>query len=314
MCGPNLKRIRDSGATIEDDMCPESQRVLPPGRTALSGKPEVRGIPTVRMNSFDTETSDGFTRVPIPDTISDTVHGDVDLVKFMILNTGAGIVLKIKDKFVGISRTYLSDEMESGASTYYECVEEFTSTFEYRDIYNIPYFALKTPLGSLYVKYMRIFDIMRQTHSFWEINETDEVLAFTASRSGVLEGGPIVSADHCQAGTSKKVYDVIPFMFEVEEDEEEVPTTLGLKFGETRVEVDYSPTQTLGELRATIQTKFDIEPAGQRLIYNGRELTDDAKTLNELNVQAGFTVAVMKRGGRRTFRNVRKSRKRKPSN
>ena len=317
MCGPNRKRLKDSGTRVDDDgTCdpPPPARILPDGRTALVNAGQVQGVRVILMKSYGDSALETFPKFPVPDVISDTVHGDVDFQKFMILNTGTGIILKINDKFVGISRKYLSQEMESGESTYYECVEEFTRSFEFSDIYDTPYFAIKTPLGSLYTTYAMVLGMMESTHSFWEFEETPTVLAFTASRSGVLAGGPIVSADHCQAGTSKKTYNLFPFMFEVEEDEEEVPTTLGLKFGETRVEVDYSPTQTLGELRATIQTKFDIEPAGQRLLYNGRELSDDAKTLKDLNVQAGFTVAVMKRGGRRTFRNVRRSRKRRPSN
>jgi hypothetical protein len=314
MCGPNLKRLKDAGTIVEDDGLCDPPRVLPPGRNVLGGPEEVQSIRVVNMTSYSDEAYDEIPKFPVPDVISDTVYGDVDLQKFMILNTGTGIILKIDDKFVGISRKYLSNQMESGESTYYECVEEFTRSFEFRDIYDTPYFAIKTPLGSLYTTYAMALGMIDNTHSFWELEETPTVLAFTASRSGVMAGGPIVSADHCQAGTSKKVYTVYPIMFEVDEEKEDVPTTLGLKFGETRVEVDYSPTQTLGELRATIETKFDLAPDKQRLLYNGRELSDDAKTLKELNVQAGFTVAVMKRGGRRTFRNVRKSRKRKPSN
>ena len=310
ICGPNLQRLRASGTTVDDDdgVC----GVVVPG--SLSGREQVQGLHLIKVSSFDEDSITEFPRVPVPSVISDIVHGDTDFQTFVIRNFGSGIVLKIKDKYVGISRAYLSGEMEEGSSTFYECTEEFESTFEYSDIKETPFFAIKTPYGSLYVPYGQVLSMLEYGHSFWEVIETDQVLEFTASRSGVLAGGPVASVDHCQAGTTKKVYDAEPFMFEVEEDEEDVPTTLGLKFGETRVEVGYSPTQTLGELRGIIQTKFDLAPDKQRLLYNGRELADDVKTLKELNVQAGFTIAVMKRGGRRTFRNTRKSRKRKPSN
>ena len=310
ICGPNLQRLKDAGTHVEDDGLCEPHRVLPPGRNTLDDAVQVQKLQTVKVSSFHEDSIAQFLRVPVPSVISDIVHGDTDFQTFVIRNFGGGLVLKIKDKYVGISRVYLSDEMKAGSSTFYECIQEFTSAFEFRDIYDTPYFAIKTPYGSLYVLYEQVIGMLEYDHSFWEVIETDQVLEFTASRRGVLAGGPIESADHCQTGTTKKVYDIEPFVFEVEEEEEEVPTTLGLKFGETRVEVDYSPTQTLGELRGIIQTKFDLSPDKQRLLYNGRELADDTKMLKDLNVQAGFTVAVMKRGGRKTFRRRRCSKRR----
>jgi Leucine-rich repeat (LRR) protein len=267
------------------------------------------------IRSYTAESVDAFREYPIPDSISDAVHGNVSFEKFVVLNSGSGIVLRLEDSgvYLGISRAYLSAEMQSGNSMYYECSKKFTSTFEYSDIINKPYFALKTTNGSFYIPFEAAVLMLQNTHSFWKIFDiTGLILSFTASRSAIIAGGPIMSADHCQGGTSKQVYNIQPFMFIVEDEEEEVPTTVGLKFGEERIEIPFVPTQTIDEVKAAIAAKWpELTTEKQRLIYNGKPL--ESGTLGDAKVQPGFTIQIIKRGGRKTYRRIRKTKKR-PSN
>jgi hypothetical protein len=227
----------------------------------------------------------------------------------MVLNHGGGLILKIKDSYAGISRSYLTKELKSGESAYYECKQKFTGTFEYSDILKIPYFALKTTNGTFYITLVEAMFMQKHTHSFWELVETGYTLTFTASRSAIIAGGPLMSADHCQGGTSKMLYQLSILVFTMEDEEEEVPTTVGLKFGEERIEIPFVPTQTIDEVKAAIAAKWpELTTDKQRLIYNGKPL--ESGTLGDAKVQPGFTIQIIKRGGRKTYRRIRKTKKR----
>lgn len=53
--------------------------------------------------------------------------------------------------------------------------------------------------------------------------------------------------------------------------------------GET-IPFDAEPTTRIEELKQQIQTKLNVEPVNQKLIFKGKHL-EDAKTLSELNVK-----------------------------
>jgi hypothetical protein len=267
-------------------------------------------LPDIRSYTEELLAKPEIVRYAVPDTIYDLVHGEISFTKFMVLNYGGGLILKIKDSYAGISRSYLTKELKSGESTYYECKQKFTGTFEYSDILKTPYFALKTTNGTFYTTLLEAMLVQKHTHSFWELIE-EHTLAFTASRTAVIAGGPLMSADHCQAGTSKIVYQIIPMVLTMEDDEEEeVPTTIGLKFGEERIEIPFVPTQTIDEVKAAIAAKWpELTTEKQRLIYNGKPL--ESGTLGDAKVQPGFTIQIIKRGGRKTYRRLKKRKTKK---
>lgn len=270
-------------------------------------------IPDVKTYTDEFLAKPEVAKHALPDTISDLVHGDVSFTKFMVLNYGGGLALKVNDSYAGISRSYLTKELKSGDSTYYECKQKFTGTFEYSDILRTPYFALKTTNGSFYITMSEAILIQQHAHSFWELVETGNTLTFTASRIGVIAGGPIESADHCQGGTSKMLYQLVPMVFTMEDDEEDVPTTVGLKFGEERIEIPFVPTQTIDEVKAAITAKWpELTTEKQRLIYNGKPL--ESGTLGDAKVQPGFTIQIIKRGGRKTYRAKKKQTRKRLAN
>lgn len=328
--GDNLQALRTAGTMIygeaeQPDLPDEPEE---PGEVStdpefaqqlrlygtLSGREDL-DIPLPDVKSYTDEFLAGFgvAKVPLPNEIGDLIHGKISFMQFVVLNSGSGVVVKINDSYNGISRGYISKEVESGNSTYYECSKKFTRYFDYSDIMKTPYFALKTPSGSLYIEMKDALIMLKQTHSFWELTDTEYTIAFSASRSAVIAGGPLMSADHCQGGTAKKIYQLVPIVFEMEEEEEAVPTTVGLKFGEERIEIPFVPTQTIDEVKAAITAKWpELTTDKQRLIYNGKPL--ETGTLGDAKVQPGFTIQIIKRGGRKTYRVKKNKTKKRPSN
>jgi Leucine-rich repeat (LRR) protein len=332
--GQNMNALRLAGSNVfgdpegdeEEDMGePEDGSALPQEPPEVSTDPGFRQrlgigtltgradldiiLPDIRSYTDELLAKPDVVKDALPDTITDLVHGDVSFTKFMVLNYGGGLILKIKDSYAGISRSYLTKELKSGESAYYECKQKFTGTFEYSDILKIPYFALKTTYGTFYITLVEAMFMQKHTHSFWELVETGYTLTFTASRSAIIAGGPLMSADHCQGGTSKMLYQLSILVFTMEDEEEEVPTTVGLKFGEERIEIPFVPTQTIDEVKAAIAAKWpELATEKQRLIYNGKPL--ETGTLGDAKVQPGFTIQIIKRGGRKTYRRIRKTKKR----
>jgi len=317
--GPNMDALKAAGTNVTGE--PEQPQVqeddaeevsTDPGFAfhlqlgTLSGRSDLDiPIPDVKTYTDEFLAQQGVEKLSLPDEIADLVHGSISFMKFVVLNSGSGVVVKVNDSYSGIPRGYLAKELESGDSTYYECSKKFTQTFDYSDILKNPYFALKTPSGSLYISMEDAILMLKHTHSFWELVDSGYTIGFSASRTAVIYGGPIMSADHCQAGTSKKVYQLIPIVFETEDEEDEVPTTIGLKFGEERIEIPFSATQTIDEVKSAITAKWpELTTDKQRLIYNGKPL--ETGTLGDANVQPGFTIQIIKRGGRKTYRRIRK--------
>ena len=319
--GPNLQALHGAGATIEGDLLdPADYEVsthpwfqLRSQVGTLSGREDL-DIPLPVIESLDDDyIRDVLEELPLPDEIVDIQHGSISFMKFAVLNYGSGLIFKVDDSYSSISRRDLLKELKSGNSTYYECSRKFTGTFEYSDIIKTPYFALKTSSGSLYIKMRDALTIMIHTHSFWKLSDSGYTIAFSASRSGVLAGGPIMSADHCQGDTAKKIYEITPIAFELPTVREDIPNILTLKFGEESIQIPFVPTQTITEVRAAITAKWpELTHDKQRLFYNGRML--ERGVLEEERVKPDTTIMVMKKGGRKTYRWVKKNKtKKRPS-
>ena len=65
-------------------------------------------------------------------------------------------------------------------------------------------------MGNYYVSLTDIINALSHNYPFWMLEKV-KILDFTASREGVIAGGPIESSDHCQDGTDKILYKLAPF-------------------------------------------------------------------------------------------------------
>jgi hypothetical protein len=232
-----------------------------------------------------------------PSTINDVIYGDISPDKYLIKVAGDCLILKIGEKYAGVKRSNLLSEMKSGDSTFYECSKLITGSFLPNAIYSVPYFAIRTTLGIYYIPYAQMRAILMCPWLFWELTKAG-TLKFTASRSAVVFGGPVSSMDHCQDGTEKEVYDTQPFEFAIaDDDEEEIPNIIALKYGEQKKEIPYDESMTIGAIRDKAMDFFGLTDA--KLVYTGRVLSDDTKTVKGANVQKGFTILVQKVGGKR---------------
>jgi len=344
---------------LEPDMCkgetppPPTDRYVPAndGTPRLETEEEVKELSGVTF---------AIPKAPIPEyempsTIRDAIHGDMPLGEYMIKMSGDCMIFKIGETYVGVQKSYLLDEMQEGASTFYECTGLFTGNFDFNDVYNVPYFGIRTSLGSFYVTYAQMVNVLSSAWSFWELTKAG-TLKFTASRSGVIVRGPLSSSDTCQDGSSKIVHDTQAFSFKtsfkegtadginvgyqdemktLEYDESmtledldekarelfsrpdtsvrytlrlsDKTVVITLKYGETKKEIPYDEAMTVGAIRDKAKELFSIPDV--KLVYMGRILDDDAKTVKSANIQKGFTIQVLKVGGKRKTKRRRGGKK-----
>jgi hypothetical protein len=149
-------------------------------------------------------------------------------------------------------------------------------------------------------------------NQFWILQETGIELKYTASYWCVVAGGPLVSANHCQEGTEKKLYMLVPYSIISEEDddeEEEVPqNTIKVKLGEEVTEIDI--TGLGGRKVSSVKAKFaalkGIATGRLKFISAGKILADDG------DVVPGFVIQVVlaaEGGSDLRLKRVRQSRK-----
>lgn len=317
LCGPNIRALSYK-FEVEgyDYVCPP-----PPGR--LFSIEQVQSLSTQLpyLGYYTDEDIAGFPKFPPPESISVRPLEDLTPGSFLLSTSGAGLILAVRREipgdpptftytYSGTSRHKLIAEMKEGSSTYYECSGFFPEQFTPDAIKDTPYFAILTTSGTFYVEYKQLLSTLNSTHPFYEIKETGTVLAYTTSRASIIVGEPTESGDHCQANTSKSVYTLEPFVFEVPDDVEPPPRdVVKLKFNETSIEIPYDASQTIKDIRSLSMAEFKLV-VPPKLIYSGRALTDDAATIGSSNIQREFTIAVVQApaAGRRTRRRKRTAR------
>lgn len=286
LCGPNLFEL--------------NTRIRIDGYDSLCKLPV--GLPTLMYDSVDKMAE--FEKIDPPkppnEKIVTDLMGDISPETFLFSSHGASLLLEFEGKFGGVTRNSIIERMED--ESYYECPDSAPGAPSMSTLHaervarenptGARYIQIHTTTRSFHVEYGAVDNVLSNTYPFHQITdlETTRKLA-----------GP----DHiCK---SVPIYSLSPFVFNEEDEEEPVLTTIGIVCGEIRKDMQYNPTQTIGELRSVIQTSHGVECGKQRLFYNGKEFTDDAKTLEELGVKPGTVIQVVKKGGRKTLR--RKKRK-----
>jgi hypothetical protein len=185
-------------------------------------------------------------------------------------------------------------------------------TFEFQDIYRQPYYQLSLANGTFLITMEDLERVFKQ-NQFWILQETGIELKYTASYWSVVAGGPLISANHCQEGTQKMLYMLVPYsIISEEEDEEEdemVPQdTIKVKLGEEATEIDI--TGVGGRKVSSVKAKYaaikGISAARLKFISGGKILGDDADVVPGFVIQG---VLAPEGGSDLRLNRVRKSRK-----
>lgn len=59
--------------------------------------------------------------------------------------------------------------------------------------------------------------------------------------------------------------------------------------------IEVEPSDSLNTLKAKIQEQTGLAPERQRIIFEGKDLTDGSKKLSDYNIQPGSTVHLLER-------------------
>ena len=241
------------------------------------------------------------------------------LFDFLLEHQGNAVFFR----YNGVQSATLKSEIEKGfkeggefkrLNVFYECTKMFPfdpdngqfGTFEYKDIYKKPYYQLNLGNGSFLITMDDLERIFKQ-NQFWILQDTGIELKHTASYWSVVAGGPLISSNHCQEGTDKKVFMLIPFSIisdEEDEEEEAIPQDIiKVKLGEETTDVDIRDSKKVADVKAKYAALKGIKVEEIKFISSGKVLTD------EQNVVPGFVIQVMKVAVGGSFKRLSNTRK-----
>ena len=224
--------------------------------------------------------------LPINNTVYDQEASDYVMLQDFVL-PGNKLVFLLNGKQIGISYAPFIKNIREGNSIFYECSRVFTfnpaegqfGTFEPYEIYAQPYIELALT-SRVYITredFNKLLSV--PVHPYWEIKDAGRTLNATASRSSVVQGGPVQSMLHCQDGSDLKVYTIEPYMPQIDKDEEEdaceVPQIVTLQRDEVRTQVDISENNTVIGAKEWYARENTLEVAKLRFIFRGQVMSDD---------------------------------------
>jgi hypothetical protein len=145
-------------------------------------------------------------------------------------------------------------------------------------------------------------------NQFWILQDTGIELKYTASYWCVVAGGPLISANHCQDGTDKKLFMLVPFSIisEEEDDEEEVPqNVIKVKLGEEITEIDITDSKRVLDVKTKYAAAKGLTVGRMKFIAGGKVLADDSNVMPGLVIQ----VLLAPEGGFIRLSSLKQSRK-----
>ena len=209
----------------------------------------------------------------------------------MIEHQGDAVIFLTNESQPGTLKSFIRQTILDETAIFYECVKEFPydpasgvfGTFEYKDILDTPYIQLK--LGGNYLITLEDARRLYRPNQFWMLQDSGQELRVTASRAAVQQGGPLLSAAHCQGGTNRKVWTIVPYKpvskpnNNTSNNENAAtpppPTTVKLMDGETRLDIDVSASKKVEDVIALYAAQTHIDPIRIGLMYMGKLLDDD---------------------------------------
>ena len=221
--------------------------------------------------------------LPINNTVYDQEASDYVMLQDFVL-PGNKLVFLLNGKQIGISYAPFIKNIREGNSIFYECSQVFSynpgagqlGTFEPYEIFAQPYIELALT-SRIYITrddFNKLLSV--PVHPYWEIKDAGRTLNATASRSSVVQGGPVQSMLHCQDGSDLKVYTIEAYMptkdEEEEEEECEIPQIVTLQIGEERIQVDISLNNTALGAKTWLANEKSIDVRTIQFQFRGNVL------------------------------------------
>lgn len=132
------------------------------------------------------------------------------------------VVFKLGNSYIATDKKNLDSDVEDRTTIRFKCNRELDGAPRMRDVDGTEYYLLQLT-GNVLVDRQNFGNLLWTPYPVFELVESGTTFPFTASATSVLaEGGydrsvvgtevNIVSADHCQAGSDRKLYTVVPLV------------------------------------------------------------------------------------------------------
>ena len=157
-----------------------------------------------------------------PIDVYDYEEGDTVLINPFDLDKKK-VVFKATNSYFQYPKSQFESDLNNVENIIFECKSRKIGAPIIDDIdYDNPYYLLRGS-GNFAIPLSNIRTLLISPYNVFEIKKTDKHLAHTTALESIIDVYPqgllgqdvdIVSADHCQAGTDRDVYELIPIKFE----------------------------------------------------------------------------------------------------
>ena len=238
------------------------------------------------------------------------------LVDFLLEHQGNAVIFRYKGEQTATLKSEIwkglrdDDTRDSHRiNVFYECKKMVPfspdtgeyGTFEFDDIYRKPYYQLNLGNGTFLITMNDLERLFKQ-NQFWILQDTGIELKYTASYWSVVAGGPLISSNHCQDNTDKKVFMLVPFSILTDEEDELEELVnqniVKVKLGEDVTDIDISDSKKVSAVKQKFAALKGLPVDGFRFIAAGKILSDDADVVPGIMLM----VALSKSGGLRLAR------------
>jgi hypothetical protein len=175
-----------------------------------------------------------FEKSPIVEKehINISVNNPIDVYDFLELDTVSIdpfnldkniVVFKATNSYFQYNKSEIESDLDNVENIIFGCVSRKIGAPIIDDIdYDNPYYLLRGS-ANFAIPLSNIRALLISPYNVFEIKKTDRHLAHTTALESIIDIYPqgllgqdvdIVSADHCQAGTERDVYELIPIKFE----------------------------------------------------------------------------------------------------
>jgi len=251
---------------------------------------------------------------PIQNVFDIQGHNDMPVIDFLMQYQGNACIFETGGVQTGTTKSLLKDEIESGSSIFYECVErkvyqppKFNGRFGPSNVINRPYVKIAIN-GTFYVPLEDAIKIFG-AHQFWQVVPTQVILQYTCGRDSAIAGGPVVGGDHCQDGTEKRVHRLVPYVFDAKAPvaaanaAEPVENVIKVQYTGGTIKIPIAgATATVTKIKSEFAKKVGKTTDKIRFLYLGHEPTGPTKIPSGGIIQAQISAE----GGKRATRRARK--------
>lgn len=191
------------------------------------------------------------------------------------------IIFKVGDNLMGFSKSRLAAVIQDGSAIFYECRKVFPfnpgagefGTFDPQDIKRAS-FTVLTLNGRFFIKTAELLPLIFSTHQFFELAATEISVPVSASRDAAVQGGPLVSANHCQDGTDIKLHSIKPIKFVRSVAAAAEPAVVEMKVyirrGNEETVIYLTEEMSIADLRRRYATIKGVDESRVKLIAPGR--------------------------------------------